>query len=420
MTRREKHAGRRGVATPGRAGSSRRFHTDPRISTGRRKACLSSRCPPRTAPRLSFAAARRAPRAGASSSTSSLGDVASNRRRSSSSPPPRDRRGDPRRRPVSPPRAFRGALRAPTPAQTSASAPWRVPSPSPSSTSAAHPASPGSSTAVTRRRVGLTLGAAVNVSEAVHLRPRPFFPPRELRGLIPTSSPSRRSTFETPQAAFALPGATSELYGKRAGFPPGRGVRPSPRAPNSVATWRTGRWCCCESYASYAAVASSTADSPRAARRSCRVGFFPRHVQARQFAVDESLLAEGGRQARPRVRPRGHRATYVECSVEDASSRGGHSSWRTARPTPCATSSWNRSRSRACRCKFEGEGVNEVGTTPRNRRWTRSGARGIRRARGTRGGSAKGFRSSGTNAISRSSSRAGWWTCSVERFHLRI
>ena len=207
-------------------------------------------------------AARRARRAGASSSTSSLGDVASNRRRSSSSrlratgevTPDGVLEVAPEGLPVEP-------SEPPTPAQTSASAPLACPVSLTLLDVRGASRESGLQYAVTDGVWDLTLGAAVNVSEAatpsISDLARSFLP-RELRGLIPTSSYLGTSTFETPQVAFAYERGWRDSF-KRADSPARTRSSPS-RAPNSSHT--RAEKC---SWTPRAAVASSPADSPRAA-----------------------------------------------------------------------------------------------------------------------------------------------------------
>ena len=238
-------------------------------------------------------AARRARRAGASSSTSSLGDVASNRRRSSSSrlratgevTPDGVLEVAPEGLPVEP-------SEPPPPAPTPASAPLARPVSLTLLDVRGASRESGLQYAVTDGVWDLTLGAAVNVSEAatpsISDLARSFLP-RELRGLIPTSSYLGTSTFETPQVAFAYERGWRDSF-KRAGFP-------GPDEEFALARAKL------LPHASGKVLVDASCGSGLFTRRFAKSGEYGCVValdfsdamlrQARQFAVDECLLAEG-------------------------------------------------------------------------------------------------------------------------------
>ena len=299
----------------------------------------------------------------------------------------------------------------PTPAQTSASAPLACPVSLTLLDVRGASRESGLQYAVTDGVWDLTLGAAVNVSEAatpsISDLARSFLP-RELRGLIPTSSYLGTSTFETPQVAFAYERGWRDSF-KRAGFP-------GPDEEFALARAKL------LPHASGKVLVDASCGSGLFTRRFAKSGEYGCVValdfsdamlrQARQFAVDESLLAEGEtRDDLVFVRADIARLPFPEGSVAGVHAGAAIHCWPEPQSAvaeiarvlePGAAFAAPRSSRRRSRSR----------TTPRNRRWTRRCERYPTRSRdawGVRGGSG-----SGTNAISRSSaSRAGWWISSV-------
>ena len=357
-------------------------------------------------------AARRARRAGASSSTSSLGDVASNRRRSSSSrlratgevTPDGVLEVAPEGLPVEP-------SEPPTPAQTSASAPLACPVSLTLLDVRGASRESGLQYAVTDGVWDLTLGAAVNVSEAatpsISDLARSFLP-RELRGLIPTSSYLGTSTFETPQVAFAYERGWRDSF-KRAGFP-------GPDEEFALARAKL------LPHASGKVLVDASCGSGLFTRRFAKSGEYGCVValdfsdamlrQARQFAVDESLLAEGEtRDDLVFVRADIARLPFPEGSVAGVHAGAAIHCWPEPRSAvaDCARPGTRR--------RFLRHHVPYAEDPVRGRRHAtgggRGGARGIRRARGTRGGSA------GVQAVEQTRSRGALRRVRVGGFRVR-